>query len=81
MAKSLDLGALGFVSERKSPADLSAKELRSYASQVTQLFVVTNGKLNPSKYADDVRTPKHKAGADYCLSCAQLYGEKLKAKA
>ena len=34
MAKSLDLGALGFVSERKSPADLSAKELRSYASQL-----------------------------------------------
>jgi hypothetical protein len=81
MAKSVDLGALGFAVSRKAPSDLTLKELRSFACQVTQLFVVTDGKLDPTAYAADVRSSKHKAWADYCLSCAKLYGEKLKANA
>jgi hypothetical protein len=81
MAKSVDLGALGFTVQRRSPSDLTMTELRSFACQVTKLFVVAEGKLDPASYAADVRTSKHRAWADYCLTCAQVYGEKLKAKA
>ena len=80
----VDLGALGFTASHVSPEGLSVKELRSNACQVASLFVVdkeTKQLVMPLTYAEDVKTPKHRKWADYCLSCAELYGEKLRAEA
>ena len=80
----VDLGALGFTASRTSPEGLTVKELRSYATQVAVLFVTdkeTGALVMPLTYAEDVKSLKHRKWADYCLSCAKLYGEKLKAEA